>query len=194
MKIVLCSDDINLLSYWEKTFNFKYDIVDDLEDLEKISKSIIIINYTAFNSDAKHIIKMLDENSNLVFVLHRVPDIKTAREVLSYGAKAYGNALMKEYFITYAIETIQDGLIWLHPEFTSQLITQIPSKKSDLTNILDVLSDREEEVALLLKDGDSYKTVATKLSITPRTVKAHAQSLYAKLHVKDRISLALLLK
>ena len=128
-------------------------------------------------------------------ILHRTPNIQTAREMLSYGAKAYGNALMKEHFIHSAIQTMKEGLVWLHPEFTSQLITQIPtSKDKDVTELLEVLSSREKEVAELLKDGATYKSVAQKLDITPRTVKAHAQSIYLKLHVKDRLALALLLK
>jgi len=86
-------------------------------------------------------------------------------------------------------------MVWLYPEFTSQLIMEIPTTKStDNETLFEVLSEREKDVAILLKDGHSYKDIAQKLDITPRTVKAHAQQTYAKLHVKDRLSLALLLK
>lgn len=195
MNTLLYSDDINLLTYWETVLDKKYVVYDDIDKLKSSVNSVIIINYTAFDKDQKNIIKQLTNSGNLIFVLDRTPNIQKAQEVLSYGAKAYGNALMKTHFIISAIDTIIDGMIWLHPEFVSQLINLIPSKReNDISTILEKLSDREHEVALLLKDGDTYKDIAQVLNITPRTIKAHAQSIYSKLHVKDRLALALLLK
>jgi len=195
MSIILHSDDINLLTYWERTFSGNGIVYEELEELKSIKESIIVINYSAFNSMQKEVVSLLNENANHVLVLHRTPNIDTAKEVLSYGAKGYGNALMKEHFIHSAIDTIKEGLVWLHPEFTSQLIAQVPERTArDVSWVLTKLSEREKEVALLLKEGDTYKEVASKLEITPRTVKAHAQNIYKKLHVKDRLALALLLK
>ncbi|PHQ65433.1 MAG: helix-turn-helix transcriptional regulator [Sulfurimonas sp.] len=195
MNIVLHSDDINLITYWEKSCKEEYVVYDDIDELKSLKEKVVIINYSAMNSHVKEVVGLLSENSNLVLVLHRTPNIETAREVLSYGAKAYGNALMKEHFIYSAIDAMKEGLVWLHPEFTSLLINQVPQRPDrDVSWVLSKLSSREQEVAELLKDGDTYKSVAQKLLITPRTVKAHAQSIYTKLHVKDRLALALLLK
>ena len=195
MNLVLHSDDMNLLAHWEESLNQKYEIVDDLNVLKTMRDKVVVINYSAFHSHQKELIRLLDENGNRVLVLHRTPNIETAREMLSYGAKGYGNALMKGHFLIFAIESIIDDMIWLHPEFTSQLIAQIPIQaERDVSLILEKLSHREKEVALLLKDGATYKVVAEKLNITPRTVKAHAQSVYVKLQVKDRLALALILK
>ena len=195
MSIFLFSDDVNLLSHWEKSFTNNLTIIYELDELESVHNQVIILNYSALDTAQEKIITLLDTNKNKVLVLHRTPDIKTAREVLGYGAKGYGNALMKEHFLHFAVESIKDGMVWLHPEFTSQLIAQIlPKEDKDLSEYFVDLSSREEEVAILLKDGDSYKTIAQKLDITPRTVKAHAHNVYVKLHVKDRLDLALLLK
>ena len=132
---------------------------------------------------------------NKVLVLDRTPNIERGRRVLSLGAKGYGNALMKEHFLLSAFDAIIEGLVWLHPEFTSSLIEQIPqNNEKDISSFLRHLSEREKEVALLLKEGDTYKAIAEQLNITPRTVKAHANSIYTKLQVKDRLALALLLK
>ena len=194
MNIVLYSDDINLLSYWEKSFKENSISLDDIEELKSLKNSIVIINYSAFNSKQKEIIETLNDSMNLVLVLHRVPNIKTAREVLSFGAKGYGNAMMREHFLHSAVETMKEGMLWLNPEFSSDLIMQIPNREEKNLSLLDSLSKREKAVALLLKDGDTYKIVGEKLEITPRTVKAHAQGIYKKLEIKDRLALALLLK
>lgn len=194
MQIVLYSDDINLLSYWESAFK-STTIIDEMRDLLAIRNSIIIINYSALNGQAKEIILELKRSGNSVLVLHRVPNISFAKQLLLFGANGYGNALMKAHFLLSAIDAFEEGLIWLHPEFTSQLIYQIPqNKESDISDKIAPLSEREKEVVLLLKDGATYKVVAEMLEITPRTVKAHANSIYTKLQVKDRLALALLLK
>jgi len=55
------------------------------------------------------------------------------------------------------------------------------------------LTQREVEVATLLKQGLSNKLIARELNITERTVKAHIAAIFQKKGVKDRLHLALLL-
>lgn len=192
MKIVLHSDDFLLLEHWEKALLNKCHVIDDLDKLLKVKDSLIIINYSACNSKCGNILQTLIV-SNKVLILHRTPDLQTAKSILTYGAKGYGNALMREHFIVSAVETIKENMIWLYPEFTTMLIEDIPKRNNDMAR-LNILTDREREVALLLKNGLTYKDIAQKLEITPRTIKAHAQHIYTKLTVKDRLGLALLLK
>ncbi len=195
MKTILYSDDINLLSYWEKALDFECEVIEDVKDLKKVSSSIIVVNYGICVSTCREFIGNLINNDNDIMMMHRVPDMEIAKELLKSGVKGYGNALMREHFIVSAIHTIRDGMVWLHPEFTSKLIMDLPVTGDAKKKIyIDKLSPREAEVALLLKIGDTYKTIAGKLDITPRTVKAHAQSIYIKLNVKDRLALALLLQ
>jgi len=196
MKIVLHSDDINLLSHWQKALDKRsYTVEEDMESLAQTSDSIIILNYEAIKRKDQMILKHLQEQNNRVLLLHRVPDITTAKRVLQEGAMGYGNALMNEHFLLSALHTLREDMIWLAPDLTSQLIMQIPQSQENKTDtILTKLTQREKEVALLLKDGLTYKDIATRLGISPRTVKAHARAIYKKLDVHDRIGLALLLK
>ncbi len=194
MKIILHSDDINLLNYWEKNIDKQYEIEYDLEFLNSCKDSIIILNYSSLETNVKSIIEESVKNNNKILVLHRVPDIHTAKTVMKYGAKGYGNALMKNHFLASAIKTIEEDMIWLYPALTSMLINDISETNKDTDSILEKVTSREKGVALLLKDGYTYKEIGLKLNITPRTVKAHAQSIYAKLHVKNRLALASLLR
>ncbi len=195
MKIVLYSDDITLLDYWQSALDRSCETVDSIEMLGSVSESIVLLNYSACGRECKTFLEKLVQQNNRILMLHRVPDFATAKQLLSWGVKGYGNALMREHFLVAAVETLQEGMVWLYPEFTTQLITQMDNGREDNYAVhLEKLSEREREVALLLKEGDIYKAVAEKLGITPRTVKAHAQSIYTKLNVKDRLGLALLLK
>jgi len=195
MQIVLCSDDINLLTYWQNSIKKDSMVVDDVFELKKIKNSLIVINLSACKPSCEVLIKELLTNENKVLILHRVPDLTTAKALLKMGAMGYGNALMRDHFLLSAIETIKEDMVWLYPEFTTQLITELPSTSDENhQDLLLKITPREREVALLLKDGYTYKDTAEKLKITPRTVKAHAQNIYLKLNVKDRVGLALLLR
>ena len=195
MNIILHSDDINLTTHWQKALNDSAMIVDDVSELFKVESSLIIINFTACIPDISTVLNKLNANENRVLILHRVPEFSTAKKLISLGALGYGNALMREHFIVSAVNTIEENMVWLYPEYTSQLIGALPDENSSNNDeLLESLTSREKEVALLLKDSFTYKDIAQKLDITPRTVKAHAQHTYKKLSVKDRLGLALLLK
>jgi DNA-binding NarL/FixJ family response regulator len=93
-----------------------------------------------------------------------------------------------------ALDVIKEGMLWLHPELLSELIFELPSKSQNVeAEKLASLTLREREVALMIREGMSYKEMAEHLEVSPRTIKAHAQNIYAKLQVKDRLALALYL-
>ena len=195
MKVLIHSDDINLLYYWQKSLNNECEIIDDLDELLQASSSLIIVNFSACLPNCDDILKILISNDNKILVLHRTPELVVAKKLLRVGAMGYGNALMRGHFIIAALNAMKDNMVWLYPELTSELIMEIPTTKdSDNEEQLSKLTSREREVALLLKEAYPYKEIALELDITPRTVKAHAQSTYSKLNVKDRLALALLLK
>ena len=50
------------------------------------------------------------------------------------------------------------------------------------------LTEREQEVLLLMVRGERSKEIARHLGITTRTVAAHLSSIYAKLGVDSRVS------
>lgn len=58
---------------------------------------------------------------------------------------------------------------------------------------LDELSDREIEVAMLLSQGLRQQDIATRLSVSPKTVNTHKTRLFQKLDVTDNIALTRLL-
>jgi len=76
-------------------------------------------------------------------------------------------------------------------EFISQIINALPTPPSDgsrtgQTQLLDPLTDREMDVLSLLAQRYSNKEIATRLYITPATVKRHTVNIYQKLEVNGR--------
>ena len=54
------------------------------------------------------------------------------------------------------------------------------------------LTSREKEVLKLIIQGNSNPKIAQMLNITVYTVKAHLQSIFNKLNVKNRVQAAVL--
>jgi len=194
MDVILLSDDLALIAHWQRAIRKVSMLVESADELQKVEASLIIMNVSSCAPKCFELIKTLKARDNKVLVLDRTPTLSIAKEFLKYGADGYGNAMMKEHFLQSALYTIEDGMVWLHPEITSAMITELPDSKAQNSHLLDELTSREKEVANLLKNGDTYKKVAEVLNIKPRTVKAHAGHIYSKLNIKDRLALALLLK
>ncbi|MGR3933923.1 response regulator transcription factor [Streptomyces sp. BRA346] len=53
------------------------------------------------------------------------------------------------------------------------------------------LSNREFDVFRLLGDGESNRSIASRLAVTERTVKAHVAQILTKLHVESRLQAGL---
>jgi len=111
---------------------------------------------------------------------------------LNAGAFAYGNAMMHAVHLQSAVTAVSEGKVWLYPDFISELITQINYKQPNNNN-LNKLTDRERQVAILIKQGLNNKQIAKELEITVRTVKAHTGQIYKKFNVNDRLELVVLL-
>jgi len=54
----------------------------------------------------------------------------------------------------------------------------------------DLLAKREQAVAEVLAQGKSHKEIARILGVAPSTIRNQTQSIYAKLEVDNRVSLA----
>uniref|UniRef100_UPI0013B3A576 helix-turn-helix domain-containing protein n=1 Tax=Nonomuraea lactucae TaxID=2249762 RepID=UPI0013B3A576 len=58
---------------------------------------------------------------------------------------------------------------------------------------LDLLTDREREIAELAAGGKRSREIADQLFLSPRTVEAHLGRVYRKLEVSSRAALAAVL-
>ncbi len=66
-----------------------------------------------------------------------------------------------------------------------QLPAHPKNEKADPDNIFQ-LSEREKEILQLLSEGLDYKEIASRIFISPNTVKKHTINIYQKLHVNSK--------
>lgn len=132
-----------------------------------------------------------------IIALSHQPNDDEGIAALRAGARGYCNAYIDPRLLAKAVSTVQNGEAWVGRRLTDRLVAlvgqpTVAQVDTDCGIDLDMLTAREREIALQIGGGSSNKTIAQRLGITERTVKAHLGSAFAKLGVHDRLQLALL--
>ncbi len=115
--------------------------------------------------------------------------------VIKKGIKSYFQSNLSSDALVQVLQIVKDGNTWVYPSLMSYIIQQMNSvspSQSIENNILDKLSNKEKEVALLVASGNSNQKIADSLDVALVTVKKHVSKIFEKLDVKDRVSLSIL--
>ena len=201
MNTILFSSDLNTLNEWKsKKSDPQTRLICELsslaDELKTDKESVVIADYDSVAPDINDLIASASIPRNLV-VLEKAPSVITGRMLIYRGIKAYGNSRMHTAHFHKMLQTVIDGDIWTYPELTAFLVktnNQNTLCEDSRKLIEERLSEKESQVLFLILKGLTNDAIASELKITTRTVKAHASSIFSKLHVNDRLSLALLLK
>ncbi|MBR1775552.1 response regulator transcription factor [bacterium] len=130
-----------------------------------------------------------------VLALSGYDDADLIFRAMKVGARGYVLKTMASAQLIYAIEEVLNGKIYLPLALSSRFFEYFQQTFRDETsrkeneneeNLLDALTQREEEVLELLTQGITYKGVANKLFISETTVKTHVNNIFQKLQVNDR--------
>lgn len=198
-ELLLFTQSQALMKHWIASIEDSYILVSHETEL-----------YEAFHSSKEQIILCdLQSFPNITVLMSKVkaspislfaltgnPTFKEGFSLLPLGISGFGNAYMAADNLKTALEVIRASKVWLYPDFIQELITQtsMPSAEKRVQVSLELLTPKELEVAHCVAQGMSNKEIAIELNITERTAKAHLTHIYDKLHISDRLSLALMLK
>jgi DNA-binding NarL/FixJ family response regulator len=187
----------NLKRDYEKMKNslIDYDLknIENREELLTLKENLIIINTSVNLDKEEETIEILLENRNKILILESTPKLINAQNWLLLGVHGYGNSMMNDIYLKSAIQTINNGLTWLIPDITMEILSKLNSDSLNQKDILNQLSKAEQQVAILLKDGLSNTKISEELKLSINTVKSHIKNIYLKLDVKDRFSFVNLL-
>ena len=187
----------NLKRDYEKMKNslIDYDLknIENREELLTLKENLIIINTSVNLDKEEETIEILLENRNKILILESTPKLINAQNWLLLGVHGYGNSMMNDIYLKSAIQTINNGLTWLIPDITMEILSKLNSDSLKQKDILNQLSKAEQQVAILLKDGLSNTKISEELKLSINTVKSHIKNIYLKLDVKDRFSFVNLL-
>lgn len=115
------------------------------------------------------------------------------QQVLAQGASGYAHSHLPAESLALIVKSLETGAIWLGRNLLKKMLLDIDQRLPAAAgnDWAQSLSSREEEVARLAAVGYSNAEIAQQLSITERTVRAHLSAVFEKLHVDDRLKLAL---
>lgn len=136
-----------------------------------------------------------------ILLVGRLPPEKELA-ALAAGAMGCCNPELAEEQVRRILAIVEDGGVWISNAALPQLLQRLRSravktpapadpKPAAPAEGLAGLTQREREIAHMVAAGESNKVIARKLNITDRTVKAHLTTVFQKLHVNDRLQLAL---
>ncbi len=195
MKIICLTKDNNFVD--EVRTLFDQIKVEAFTDYRKINKPSLA-SCDVLIVDLKDCLLPAGTFFSPILALSPVPVYREAAAVLRTGAKGYGNRHMRKENLWQAIESVKAGQIWLPPEIVAALIEKIePEEKTDskqAETLLNELSEREREVALMVAEGMTNQQIADIIFVSLRTVKAHLSSIYSKTGLRNRLELGLKLK
>lgn len=128
-----------------------------------------------------------------IVVLSNVPDNTQGMAVLAAGASGYCSALSLPAILRQVSGVVLNGGLWVGPQLMRRFMQGLAARGHDMFKpALDLLSQRERQVAEAASRGSTNKEIARTMGITERTVKAHLSAAFEKLGVRDRMQLSLL--
>jgi DNA-binding NarL/FixJ family response regulator len=111
-------------------------------------------------------------------------------EAIQAGASGY---LLKDDSATELADAIEEAMTFngapMSPAIARKTLSwlkNIPKPTTTTQTSTDILSEREIEIVKLMVDGHDYKAIASKLFISPNTVRVHISKIYEKLHVNSK--------
>lgn len=116
----------------------------------------------------------------------------TASGVLPYTSSALALAVVFVSLIILPLLHKHLSVLLKNHDFLSMLSEMSPAEQNKLTARIAQfgnLSDRENQVANLLLQGKTYRTIAGELYISENTVKFHVRNVYSKLNIQSRAEL-----
>lgn len=115
-----------------------------------------------------------------------------AMRYLKAGAEGYLNKLSSETEFKQAFKSMLEEGTYMSDAIKQKIIKSTLKKESD--NPLDILSNREIEIARLLVKGEGNLEIANRLNLQNSTVSTYKNRIFEKLSISNTVALVSLLQ
>lgn len=113
-------------------------------------------------------------------------------EALTAGASGYILKKTDPASLLKAISELYEGGAPMSSQIARKVVAAFQEQGAFGSNIdkeeLDLLTNREKEILVLLSKGLMYKEIAAQTFLSQETVRKHVYHIYEKLHVSNRVS------
>ncbi|MGA0133734.1 MAG: response regulator [Opitutales bacterium] len=119
----------------------------------------------------------------LVFSARQDPHI--VRSLVQIGIHGFVNKAATLSEFRQAVDALAKGGTWFTEDFDRTVREALASPSHSPDGLLDLLTPREREIAVLITRSHSSKEVASRLNISIKTAENHRANLMRKLGVRD---------
>jgi DNA-binding NarL/FixJ family response regulator len=172
------------------------DGLDAVQMAEKLRPDVVLMDVRMPVMDGVEATKRIAEaNSAKVLVMTTFDMDEYALSALRNGASGF---LLKDTppsDLVSALRAVASGDAVVSPSVTKRLLSRfLGDGGGELrdASVLDVLTEREREVLVLIAKGLSNTELARKLFLSEATVKTHVGRILAKLELRDRVQAVVL--
>lgn len=162
-----------------------------LEMVEAHDPDVVLIDVIMPNVDGIEATRRIkDTFPNVgVVVLSGHDEQQFIFDAIKAGASGYllKSAALEEVVDT--VESVAKGAGRIDPAIASRVLNEFRNyQAAEVAEVFQPLTPREKEILKRMSEGLPNKTIASRLSISERTVTTHVANIYAKLHVNNRVS------
>lgn len=162
-----------------------------LETLEQVESEVLLLDINMPNGSGLEILQEIKaKNENLKIIMLTIHnEVQYVNKAISLGADGYVLKDASSDELKRAIKVVINNDQFIDPVI-------LPYLYSERTNVYEekkkkVLTDREQEVLVLLTQGMYNKEIAFELGISEKTVKNHVSNIFKKIGVFDRTQAAI---
>ena len=169
------------------------DVDEAITQIQRTRPDVVLIDVHMPGGGGLAVIGALTEtNPNIKFLALSVSD--AAEDVIAMiraGARGYVTKTISADDLAEAIERIKAGDAVFSPRLAGFVLDAFAGGLPiPIDEELDQLTAREREVLRLIARGFAYKQVATRLSLSVKTVESHVSAVLRKLQLSNRHELA----
>ena len=125
-----------------------------------------------------------------VLALSMFSDERTIIRMLRQGARGYVMKNIDPEELKKALDSVMKKNFYLSEEISGKIISGL-HKDADRLEDPPSLTQREKDFLRLICSEITYKDIAAKMFVSPRTVDEYRNSLFEKLKVKSRVGLVM---
>jgi two-component system nitrate/nitrite response regulator NarL len=167
-----------------------------LQCAEDLKPDVVLLDMRMPDIDGIGVLRKLRDTGfqNPIVMLTTSTDERDLVESLRNGAQGYLLKDMEPDELVLALRDIVGGKTVVAPDLAPVLakVVQGDGSLPDETSPFDDLTPRENEILILLAEGQSNKVIARNLGISDGTVKLHVKAILRKLGVHSRVEAAVI--
>jgi DNA-binding NarL/FixJ family response regulator len=159
---------------------------------QNIIPDIVLLDVNMPEMDGYETVRWLYQNypQIKVLALSMFSDEKTIIRMLRLGAKGYILKNIDPEELKNALDSVMKKNFYLSEYISGKIISGL-HKDAGRDEDPVVLSEKEKEFLRLICTEITYKDIAAKMFVSPRTVDEYRNSLFEKLKVKSRVGLVM---